>query len=45
MPMIDLYATAGTLCLGIAGHAHTNAELVAAARAQLQQLSGRSHGQ
>jgi phenylpyruvate tautomerase PptA (4-oxalocrotonate tautomerase family) len=30
---------------GIAGHAHTNAELVAAARAQLQQLSGRSHGQ
>jgi phenylpyruvate tautomerase PptA (4-oxalocrotonate tautomerase family) len=30
---------------GIAGHAHTNAELVAAARAQIQQLSGSSHGQ
>jgi hypothetical protein len=46
MPMIDVYAPAGTFrdraklardlaTAGLAGHAHTNADPVAAARAQL----------
>lgn len=39
MPMIDVYAAEGTFD-DPHGHAHTNAELVAAARAQLAKRQG-----